>query len=227
MVQWETTLSQDGLTGDPIYPSPGDSIKFTLDTREGGGGWFLNAVVPQDPGALRQEAAWTLAGPDVGGIAPPIWNATAMEILPQGFGPADSGSATLNSVPDTAKIIIGIRVSNVNTLAVTEVEVNIDVLRNGEECPCLDQGCAFSGQPFPIRAGLMPSIQGGDVALASADAMLYKNLVQEPKCRLATCPCLPAHCRAQNSPTAVVDIVRQARAATALQLTQQPYARRR
>ena len=95
-----------------------------------------------------------------------------------------------------------------------------------EPCPCLDKGCSSGSQPFPIRAGFLPSIQGGDVAIAAADALLYKQVVQTPQCSGPQCPCPPAHCVAQNSPTAVVDLVRQARAATALELAQQPYARR-
>ena len=88
-----------------------------------------------------------------------------------------------------------------------------------DPCPCLDQGCP--GPSFPTKAGPLPGQQGAAIAATAADALLRQELV----CRTTRCPCIDT-CPHVNSPTAVCDLVRDAKAQVALTLARAPYGRR-
>ena len=93
------------------------------------------------------------------------------------------------------------------------------------QCPCLDRGCGHGGPAFPTRANHLPSAQGNSVAITARDAVQFKQLVQAPRCSPSACPC-PTRCLDKSSPSAFVDLAREARASAALKIAQQPYGRR-
>ena len=137
-------------------------------------------------------------------------------------------------VPDTDPFYTPVAQNLVVLGAFTSVQLALAALSNAQPwavawppcnpCPCLDQGCP--GPSFPTKAGPLPGQQGAAIAATAADALLKREL----SCHMAECPpdqklCWGT-CPHVNSPTAVCDMVRDAKAQVALTLAQAPYGRR-
>jgi hypothetical protein len=207
MVQWDVTITTTGLaTNEPLHLAPGDSVRFTVGppTPEGD---IAYAFVDLQPAALQQQSAWDFFS------AQSQWIEETKSVEFYAAG----AQFALRSVPDTLRITM--RVDIVRPLGdpAGSYVASIDVV----QCPCLDKGCAITGQPFPIRASHLPSAQGNSVAITATDAVQFKQLVCSP----GPCPC-PAYCLDKSSPSAFVDLAREARASAALKIAQQPYGRR-
>lgn len=93
------------------------------------------------------------------------------------------------------------------------------------ECPCFDRGCPDPS--FPTKAGPLPGQQGAAIAATAADALLLREIVcpTSPACPAGQKLCWGT-CPHVNSPTAVCDLVRDAKAQVALTLARAPYGRR-